>query len=162
MSNLDQCKSNNSDWLAWIKLVKAAYKAKGIVLTQQQLMIQSRDTYPGKGNVINKDIKIDSIPLKQANEIPPNPERRKKNVVEKPKVIVREKQIIKKQRKAVYSEEEEQSYSDSSEEEVVVRRKKKQEKPRVVVYKAPPREDEVEYEEVRVVKKRAPRNYKRD
>jgi len=79
---MDTSKSNlnphggNSDWSLWIKLVKAAYKEKGINLTQPQALIIGKGSYPGKGNVIGRESEH-SIPVLEKSQVPPNPVRRK-------------------------------------------------------------------------------------
>lgn len=97
MSNLDNVtRGTNSDWAMWVKMVKKAYKAKGYNLTQQQALMVAKDSYPGKGNVINRKPKeLDKMAngIQINDEIPENPVRRKKEPKprEKPEVYRREK-----------------------------------------------------------------------
>ena len=67
----------NSDWALWVKIVKNAYKDKGINLTQPQSLIIAKQSYPGKGNVIGHETEH-SVPVMDKSDVPPNPVRRKK------------------------------------------------------------------------------------
>jgi len=111
MTNLDNyTKCTNSDWAMWVKMVKKVYKDKGHNLTQQQALIVAKDSYPGKGNVINRNPKeLDrmeqKIPIN--DELPPNPVRRKKEPKpkEKPEVYRREREPPRNRRLNYSSED---------------------------------------------------------
>ena len=98
--NLDNFKTNNShnqDWNIWVKLVKKAYKSQGYNLTQQQALILAKESYPGKGNVLNKlenNELIEPDLIQISKELPKNPTRRKKEKIPKspPEVYNRSRQ----------------------------------------------------------------------
>ena len=92
MSNLDNyTRGTNSDWALWVKLVKRVYKEKGYNLTQQQALIVAKDSYPGKGNVVNrkeKELNKMTNEIEIKDELPENPVRRKKEPKPKEKAEI--------------------------------------------------------------------------
>ena len=121
--NTNLNKYSNNDWTLWVKLVKKTYKSQGINLTQQQALIVSKDSYPGKGNVIGKDEKKLKIPFNE--NIPENPVRRKKEPPPKKeaKIYTRENEYRERGKKNEYREMEKkklpkrEKYYESSESE---------------------------------------------
>jgi len=100
--------ATNSDWGLWLKLVKKAYKSQGHDLTQQQLMIVAKESYPGKGNVIGKNENKLKIPVN--DDIPANPVRRKKEPApkKKPEVYRRDEE------RSNYNTKKRRDYDDES------------------------------------------------
>ena len=77
-TNLEKYRtSNNQDWSLWCKLVREAHKRQGIVLSQPQVLLIAKNSYPGKGNVVCNQETL-NVPVSKPEEIPPNPPRTKK------------------------------------------------------------------------------------